>query len=71
MSFVSPPSTAKSGGDGATAAAARAAIASASTDAYDALARQTREGATRTATTVANRRRKRVSARDQGPSRPW
>ena len=36
VSFVSPPSTAKSGGDGATAAAARAAIASASVDASDA-----------------------------------
>jgi len=44
VSFVSPPSTAKSGGDGAIAAAARAAIASASADASDAPARQTREG---------------------------
>ena len=34
-SFVSPPSTAKSVGDGATAAAARAAIASASADAQE------------------------------------
>ena len=36
VSFVSPPSTAKSGGDGTTAAAARAAIASASVEASDA-----------------------------------
>ena len=49
VSFVSPPSTAKSGGDGAIAAAARAAIVSASADASDALA-----------TTVRRRRRRRV-----------
>ena len=70
----------ESGGDGRCRGGTGAAIASASTDAYDALARQTREGArTRTATTVGDAGEAarlgpdlRDLAASRGvPSRPW
>jgi hypothetical protein len=69
-SFVSPPSTAKSVGDGATAAAARAAIASVSADAQE-HARIERGTADARDTTRHDDRAERVAKKVRwGPSSP-
>lgn len=70
VSFVSPPSTAKSGGDGAIAAAARAAIASVSADAQE-HARIERGTADARDTTRHDDRAERVAKKVRwGPSSP-
>ena len=67
VSFVSPPSTAKSGGDGATAAAARGDRLR--LDGRVRRSRQTREGRDAHPTTVANRRKTRLGP-GPGPVAP-